>query len=108
MVGQQPLHLARFLREDKLFAQEVITGPIATRTYQQAIIAAFGAAGVPQAQAALSLAGVDCRNLNQNSYGVVQIDSLLGTVVVTSKDQNGAPVVNQVAPAIPCAKVLGP
>lgn len=89
-------------------AQEIITGPIATRTYQQAIIAAFGAAGIPQVQAALSLAGVDCRHLNQNSYGLVEVDSLLGTVVITSKDQNGAPVVNQVAPAIPCVKVLGP
>jgi alkaline phosphatase D len=89
-------------------AQEVITGPIATSTFQQSITAALGAARVAQVQAALSLAGVDCRNLNQNSYGVVQVDSLLGTVVVTSKDQNGAPVVNQVAPAVPCAKVLGP
>jgi len=89
-------------------AQEVVTGPVANTTYQQQIMAALGAARVAQVQAALSVAGVDCRNLNQNSYGVVQVDSLLGTVTVTSKDQYGLPVVNQVAPAVPCTKTLGP
>lgn len=89
-------------------AQEIVTGPTATYTFEQEIIAAFGAARVAQVQAALSLAGVDCRNLNQNSYGVVELDASLGTATITSKDQNGVPVVNQVAPAVPCRKALGP
>ena len=89
-------------------AQEVVTGPIATFTFAQEITAGFGAASVAQIQAALSLAGVDCRNLNQNSYGVVQLDASLGTATITSKDQNRAPVVNQVTPAVPCTKTLGP
>ena len=89
-------------------AQEVVTGPVANTTYQQQIIAALGAARVAQVQAALSVAGVDCRNLNRNSYGVVQVDPFLGTATITSKDQNGAPVADQVAPAVPCTKTLGP
>lgn len=89
-------------------AQEVITGPIATFTFAQQIAAAFGPTAVAQVQAALSLAGVDCRNLNRNSYGVVEVNALLGTATITSKDQNGVAVVNQVAPAVPCTKTLGP
>jgi phosphodiesterase/alkaline phosphatase D-like protein len=92
-------------------AQEFIVGPVATYTYAQEILGAFGSAGparLAQVQAALSLAGVDCRNLNRNSYGVVQVDPLLGTATITSKDQNGLPVVNQAAPAAPCTKTLGP
>lgn len=93
-------------------AQELVTGPIATFTFQQLIINLFGPVVGPlrvaQLQAALSLAGVDCRNLNQNSYGVVEVDALLGTATITSKDQNGVAVVNQVAPAVPCMKTLGP
>ena len=89
-------------------AQEVVTGPIATFTFEQSISSVLGPAGVAQFQAALSLAGVDCRNLNQNSYGVVQVDASLGTVTITSKDQNGVAVLNQVTPVVPCRKTLGP
>jgi phosphodiesterase/alkaline phosphatase D-like protein len=89
-------------------AQEIVTGPIAVSTFQQEVETAFGPALVAKLQAALSLAGVDCRNLNQNSYGVVQVDPFLGTAIITSKDQNGAPVMNQVAPTVPCTKTLGP
>jgi alkaline phosphatase D len=93
-------------------AQEVVTGPIATFTFQQEIINAFGPivgpVRVAQFQAALSLAGVDCRNLNQDSYGVVDVDGALGTATVTSKDQNGLPVVNQAPPSATCTKTFGP
>jgi len=93
-------------------AQEVVTGPIAFYTFQQLIINLFGPVlgpvRVAQLQGALSLAGVDCRNLNQNSYGLVEIDAALGTATVTSKDQNGAPVVNQVPPTPTCTKTFGP
>ena len=93
-------------------AQEVVTGPIATFTFQQEIINLFGPVVGPvrvaQFQAALSLAGVDCRNLNQNSYGVVDLDASLGTATVTSKDQNGLPVVNQAPPSATCKETFGP
>lgn len=93
-------------------AQEVVAGPIAAFTRQQSIINRFGPVVGPmrvaQYQAALNLAGADCRNLNQISYGVVEVNALLGTATITSKDQNGVPVVNQVAPAVPCTKTLGP
>jgi alkaline phosphatase D len=93
-------------------AQEVVTGPIATNTFQQEIINLFGPVVGPvrvaQLQAALSLAGVDCRNLNQNSYGVVEVDASLGTATVTSKDRNGVPVLNQAPPPATCTKTFGP
>lgn len=89
-------------------AHEVVTGPIAFFTFAQQISLGLGPAAVAQLQAALSLAGVDCRNLDQRSYGVVQVDALLGTATVELKDQNGAPVLNQVAPVSPCMKTLGP
>jgi phosphodiesterase/alkaline phosphatase D-like protein len=93
-------------------AQEVVTGPIATYTFQQTIINLFGPVVGPvrvaQLQAALSLAGVDCRNLDKDSYGLVEVNASLGTATVTAKDQNGAPVLNQVPPPATCTKTFGP
>ena len=90
-------------------AQEVVTGPIATNTYQQEIVAAYGIARVAQFQAALNLAGVDCRNLDRNSYGLIEVNALLGTATITSKDQGGNPVPDQAGSRVPpCRKTLGP
>jgi alkaline phosphatase D len=93
-------------------AQEFITGPIATDSFQEEIIRLFGPVDGPvrvaQFQAALSLAGVDCRNIDQDSYALVDVNASAGTATVTSKDQNGAPVTNQAPPPATCTKTYGP
>src|SRR5213076_895155 len=77
---------------------EVITGPIATGTFQQEVLATFGAQGpqrLEQFNQALDLAGVDCRDLNRYSYGVGSEDATAGTLDVSSKDQNGVVITDK-------------
>lgn len=88
-------------------AQEIVTGPIAAVTYQQEVAGFGGARLVAKLQAALTLAGVDCRNLNQNSYAVIDVDAASKTATVAIKDQNGLPALNQVSPFGACAKTFG-
>jgi len=88
-------------------AQEIVTGPIAATTYQQLIAGFGGPTLIAQLQAGLTLAGVDCRNLNKNSYAMIDVDSKTGIATVAIKDQNGAPVLNQVVPNGPCTKSFG-
>jgi hypothetical protein len=71
------------------------------------IIDFAGAAALPKVQGALSLAGVDCRNLNTNSYAVVEVDASSGIATVTVKDQNGLLVLNQLPPFAACTKAFG-
>jgi alkaline phosphatase D len=88
-------------------AQEVVTGPIAAFTFQQEIAGAGGAAMVPKVQSALTLAGAECRNLNEDSYAVIDVNASSGTATVAIKDQSGLPVLNQVPPFGACTKTFG-
>jgi len=95
---------------------EVITGPIATGTLAQEIVATFGggalgAQRLEQFNQALDLAGVDCRDLNRFSYGVGSVNATAGTAAVSSKDSNGA-VITDKRPGPDstgtCTKTFGP
>jgi alkaline phosphatase D len=89
-------------------ANELVTGPIATDTFQAEVVNAFGFRGLFALNAVLNIAGLDCRNLNKYSYGLVQQEANAGTASVTLKDDMGAPVVNSVVPNVSCAKTFGP
>jgi len=93
-------------------AWEFVTGPVAYFTDQQLILGAFGPTLGPIAVAAkqqiLSLVGVDCRNLDVYSYGVVDVNVAAGTVGITLKDATGAVVRDQLNSTITCTKTIGP
>jgi alkaline phosphatase D len=92
-------------------ANELITGPIATNTLDKEIRAAFptlGTIAVFAFNSVLDIAGLDCRNIDTYSYGVVREDVAAGTVNVDLKDDAGNPVVNVGPSGLPCSKAFGP
>lgn len=89
-------------------AVELVTGPVATNTFEVEVLRVVGPFGLQIFNQLLTFDGLDCRNLNRNSYGLVEALAGAGTVTLASKDENGAAVINQVAPAIPCAVTDGP
>ena len=71
----------------------MVTGPIATTTFQNEVIGVAGPVGLFAVNAALNaFTGMQCRNLNQNSYATVDVTSG-GTTTITSKDDTGNPVI---------------
>jgi alkaline phosphatase D len=91
-------------------ADEMVTGPIATTTFQNEVIAQAGFVGLFAVNSALNaFTGMQCRNLNQNSYATVDVTSG-GTTTITSKDDTGTPVVgvNTVGASLPCTGTYGP
>lgn len=87
-------------------AYEVMTGPIASVTWQNILIGAAGPSGVDAQQAIHSILGAQCRHLDAYSYGLVQVEAAAGTATVTLKDAAGAVIQDQVTFAN-CIKRLG-
>jgi hypothetical protein len=94
-------------------ATEIVTGPIATFTFQQEVEAFATRAGLPPAVALagfnqiLSLVGVECRDLNRDSYGLVEVSDADGTATITLKDDAGHLVTDSLS-GLPCVKTIGP
>jgi len=98
-------------------ANVMVTGPIATTTFQNEVIGVAGFTGLFAVNAALDLfTGMDCRHLDKNSYASVNVTSG-GTTTITSKDDAGNPVIgfapNTTSPGIPgptlpCTGTYGP
>ena len=74
-------------------AVELVTGPVATFTFQVEVIRVAGQFGLSIFNQLLTFDGMDCRNLNRNSYGLVEADAVDGTLALASKDENGAIIV---------------
>jgi alkaline phosphatase D len=95
-------------------AYEFVTGPIATDTFMRGLEATAANLHVTVAQVVqafnglLDLVGVDCRNFDTYSYGVVEVQDSAGTASITLKDNKGNLVHDQFAPGIVCRKILGP
>jgi phosphodiesterase/alkaline phosphatase D-like protein len=99
-------------------SKEFVTGPIATFTFQREVEAFAAGLGVPPAtlvgafHTLLSLVGVQCRDINRDAYGLVEVDAVAGTATVSFKDENGVLVTNSnpLAPGdtSPCTQTLGP
>jgi alkaline phosphatase D len=106
-VMMNQVFIDRFVNPDPI-AYEAVTGPIATFTSQQQIIAFGGAGLVTKFQAALNLVGEDCRNLDVDSYAVVSVDPATSTASITMKDRDGAVVHDQLTPSTACATTIGP
>ncbi len=88
-------------------AREFVAGPIATNTLQVSILAFGGPAALAGFNALFNLAGVDCRNLNEYAYAVVNVDATAATAQVEFKKGNGGPVLDQITNA-PCGGTVGP
>jgi alkaline phosphatase D len=91
-------------------SNEMVTGPIATTTFQNEVIGVAGFVGLFAVNTALdAFTGMDCRNLNQNSYATVDVTSG-GTTTITSKTDTGATVtgVNTTGGSLPCTGTYGP
>jgi len=101
-------------------SKEFVTGPIATFTFQDEIAAfAAGLPGPPPPAVVigafhqlLNLVGVQCRDINRDAYGLVEVDAGAGTATLSFKDENGAVVTNS-NPLAPldtsaCTATIGP
>ena len=88
-------------------AREFVTGPIATNTLEVEILDFGGPAALAGFNALFNLAGVDCRNLNEYSYALVEVDATAGTAQVSFKDASGAPVLDSIT-GLPCGGTVGP
>ena len=89
-------------------ANETITGPIATNTFQQEVIAVAGPLGLFVFNTTLNLVGIDCRHLDKYSYGNVDVSAAGDTATVSSRDSNGAVIQDQNVPGTFCSQVYGP
>jgi alkaline phosphatase D len=91
-------------------SNEMVTGPIATTTFANEVIQQAGFVGLFAVNTALNaFTGMQCRNLDKNSYASVDVTSG-GTTTITSKDDTGAPVVgvNTSGSSLPCTGTYGP
>jgi alkaline phosphatase D len=94
-------------------ATEIVTGPIATFTFEQEVSAFDTRLGLPPGvvlaalNQILSLVGVDCRNLNHDSYGLVEVSAADETATITIKDDAGQPVTDSLS-GLPCVSAIGP
>jgi len=88
-------------------AVELVTGPIATNTFEREVISVAGQFGLAIFNGLLTQVGLDCRNLNRNSYALVEELAGAGTLTLASKDENGAVIVDPIT-AGQCTITDGP
>jgi phosphodiesterase/alkaline phosphatase D-like protein len=88
-------------------AVELVTGPVATFTFEVEVVRVAGILGLSIFNQLLDFTGMDCRNLNLNSYGLVEALEAPGTLSLASKDEHGA-VVTQVGTTLQCSVTDGP
>jgi alkaline phosphatase D len=104
---QNQVSIDRFA-DNTPIANETITGPIATNTFQNEVIAVAGPLGVFVFNQVLNLVNIDCRHLDKYSYGHVDVSSAGGTATVSSRDSAGAVIADQNVPTTSCSQVYGP
>jgi len=90
-------------------AYEMVSGPIATNTFEAEVLDFGGQFALNAVNTLFDYVEMDCRNLDTNSYGLVNFNTVAGTTTLTSKDVNSVAVRNNDDPGEPpCTKVLGP
>lgn len=95
-------------------ALELVTGPIATFRFETAIRLALDPfPGLSDRFIQFvseflmgDVLGVDCRNLDSFSYGLVEVDAYAGTTTVTLKDDLGMPLSDDLLPSVGCQKTI--
>jgi phosphodiesterase/alkaline phosphatase D-like protein len=104
---QNQVSIDRFA-DNTPIANETITGPIATNTFQQEVLGVVGPVGLFVFNVTLDLVNIDCRHLDKYSYGHVDVSSTGGTATVSSRDSSGAVIADQNVPTTFCSQVYGP
>jgi len=89
-------------------ANELVTGPIATNTFQAEVIAQAGFLGLFGVNQVMNLDNIDCRHLDKNSYASVNVSDSAGTTTVASKDQTGTVIADQNFGTPNCTATWGP
>jgi len=97
-----------FATDAEPIAYEAINGPIATNTFKVSVINRVGEDLYNALNGVLTLLGVDCRNSDTYSYGLVTVNAQTGTLTIAAKDANGRVITDEVSPEVRCRKVLGP
>ncbi len=87
-------------------AQELVTGPIATFTLEDEILAGYGPDLLLAFHGILNLVGVDCRNLDTFSYGKVDVEGGAGTANIELKGADGATLHDDLDPSVACSKPI--
>lgn len=96
-------------------ALEIVTGPVATFTFEDQIRNVvgdeLGESVLTAFNLLLDVMGVDCRNLDVFSYALVEVDADAGTATFTLKGEDGQVVLNEGSllnpNPTPCVKTLG-
>jgi phosphodiesterase/alkaline phosphatase D-like protein len=104
---QNQVYIDKF-SDPQTIANETITGPIATNTFQNEVIAVAGQLGLFVFNVTLNTANIDCRHLDKYSYGNVEVNAAADTATVSSRDANGAVVPDQNVANVNCSTVYGP
>ena len=107
MTMQNQVYIDRFT-DPQTIANETITGPIATNTFQNEVIGVAGQLGLFVFNVLLNQSNIDCRHLDKYSYGNVVVNAAADTAVVSSRDQNGAVIQDQNVPGTFCSQTYGP
>jgi alkaline phosphatase D len=98
----------RFDEPEPVF-DEAVTGPISTFTFEEEVVDFGGPGALSGVNLAFNIAGEDCRQLDQFSYGSVSAVPASATPAIAFRDDTGAPIMNQgptggpicVYPAVP-------
>ena len=93
--------------DSQRIANEFVTGPIAATTFQKDLLRTLGPVALFQFNTILTIVGVDCRQLDAYSYGVVDVDASSGTATITLKDDKGNLLHDQLNPSRTCVKTIG-
>ncbi len=104
---QNQVYIDKFT-DPTTIANETITGPIATNTFQNEVLAVAGPLGLFVFNVTLNLGNIDCRHLDKYSYGNVEVNAAADTATVSSRDASGAVIADQNVPTTFCSQVYGP
>ncbi len=93
--------------------QEMVTGPVATNTFEAEVLSVGGTLGLFAVNLIMTQDGMNCRNLNTNSYATGNANATSGQATLTSKDDTGTTIQNPsgIPPfpgPTPCTVTVGP
>jgi phosphodiesterase/alkaline phosphatase D-like protein len=96
-----------FFSDQEPIAEEFVTGPIATSTLEDAILDLQIPGALDAVNGLFDTIGMDCRDLDAYSYGLVEIDAGSGLATISLKDDTGAILTDTSNPDVTCVRTLG-
>jgi phosphodiesterase/alkaline phosphatase D-like protein len=96
-----------FFSDPQPVAEEFVTGPIATTTLEEAILTLPVTGALEAVNDLFDFIGMDCRDLDAYSYGLVEINAESGLATISLRDESGAVLVDSSNPLVRCIRTLG-